>query len=156
LYIKTWNKQDPLRAVTISILSLIVSCGYLIHLAERKHPLDCSDASGAFSSISNCMWLVIITISTVGYGDLSTVTVLGRLISLLTAFIGLMISATLIGIVQERLTLSDDEFKVIQVLEEENRMKQYQEQALQCVEAFLKIYVRKYRLVKKKVPYSYN
>ena len=99
LYIKTWNKQDPLRAVTISILSLIACCGYLFHLAERKHPLDCSDASGAFSSISNCMWLVIITISTVGYGDLSTVTVLGRLISLLTAFIGLLISATLIGIV---------------------------------------------------------
>jgi voltage-gated potassium channel len=97
----------------------------LIHLAERKHPLDCSDPSGAFSSISNCMWLVIITISTVGYGDLSTVTVLGRLLSLLTAFIGLMISATLIGIVQERITLSDDENKVIQVLEEENRMKQY-------------------------------
>ena len=69
------------------------------------------------------MWLVIITISTVGYGDLSTVTVLGRLISLLTAFIGLLISATLIGIVQERLTLSDDENKVIQVLEEEKRVK---------------------------------
>ena len=100
IYVKTWLKADPLKSIFYTWSLLIICCGYLIHLAERKAPIDCSDNSGRFSSIGNCIWLVIITIFTVGYGDMSTSSVLGRIISLQTAFIGLLISALLIGIVQ--------------------------------------------------------
>ncbi len=53
-----------------AISVLLFSCGYMIHLAERRYPIDCGQLEGKFSTYVNSLWLVIITVFTVGYGDI--------------------------------------------------------------------------------------
>jgi hypothetical protein len=79
--------------------ALLFTCSYMIFLAERTNPVDCSEVSGKFSTYSNCLWLVIITVFTVGYGDLTSQTDIGRAIAIIAALCGLILSATLIGLV---------------------------------------------------------
>jgi voltage-gated potassium channel len=52
-----------------------------------------------FSSIPETMWWSIITLTTVGYGDASPVTALGKVIAAITALMGVMTVALLTGIV---------------------------------------------------------
>ncbi len=65
----------------------------LIYVAENKVQPD------VFSSIPETMWWAIITLTTVGYGDVSPITPLGKLIGALTALMGVCTVALLTGIV---------------------------------------------------------
>ncbi len=109
LYVKTFIYDNPVLSTFSSIFLLSISSAYMIYIAERQNPVDCSSNSGKFSSYGNCLWMVLITIFTVGYGDMSAHTILGRAISLFMAFTCLLIIASLINIVQHSLNLNDDE-----------------------------------------------
>ncbi|MGC6453824.1 MAG: ion transporter [Candidatus Puniceispirillaceae bacterium] len=52
-----------------------------------------------FSSIPTTMWWSLITLTTVGYGDVSPVTPIGKLVGALTAIMGVCVVALLTGIV---------------------------------------------------------
>ena len=65
----------------------------LIYVAENKVQPQ------VFSSIPETMWWAIITLTTVGYGDVSPMTPLGKLIGALTALMGVCTVALLTGIV---------------------------------------------------------
>ena len=52
-----------------------------------------------FSSIPTTMWWSLITLTTVGYGDVSPVTPLGKLVGAITAVMGVCVVALLTGIV---------------------------------------------------------
>ena len=65
----------------------------LIYVAENHVQPD------VFSSIPETMWWAIITLTTVGYGDVSPITPLGKLIGSLTALMGVCTVALLTGIV---------------------------------------------------------
>jgi voltage-gated potassium channel len=78
---------------------LLFTYAYLVFLAERVYPINCDYMSGKFSSYLNALWLIIVTIFTVGYGDIVPQTDIGRAIAILAALSGLIFSATLIGLV---------------------------------------------------------
>ena len=65
----------------------------LIYVAENHVQPE------VFSSIPETMWWAIITLTTVGYGDVSPITPLGKLIGALTAVMGVCTVALLTGIV---------------------------------------------------------
>ena len=52
-----------------------------------------------FSSIPETMWWGLITLTTVGYGDVSPITPLGKVIGAFTAIMGICTVALLTGIV---------------------------------------------------------
>jgi len=81
----------------------------MLFLSERVHPVECEFDSGKFSSYTNSLWLVIVTVFTVGYGEITPVTLVGRSITILAALGGLILSATLIGLVHQSLALNNDE-----------------------------------------------
>jgi len=83
----------------IAVGVLLFSCSYTIYLAERRYPIECMDPSGKFSTYQNAIWLIIVTVFTVGYGELTPQTDLGRAIAIMAALCGLILSATLIGLV---------------------------------------------------------
>ena len=45
------------------------------------------------------MWWAIVTLSTVGYGDVAPITVLGRIVAGFTMLAGVMMLAPLIGVI---------------------------------------------------------
>ena len=52
-----------------------------------------------FSSIPTTMWWSIVTLTTVGYGDVSPITPVGKLVGAITAIMGVCVVALLTGIV---------------------------------------------------------
>jgi len=127
----------------IAVGILLLCCSYTIYIAERRYPVDCNEMSGKFSSYFNALWLIIITVFTVGYGDIVPTTNLGRFIAVLAALCGLILTATLIGLVHQYLTLNNDESNVLKFIAEHQRIKQYQECALDVIMQAIRIYVVK-------------
>ena len=52
-----------------------------------------------FGSIPDAMWWTVVTLTTVGYGDIVPMTVAGKLVATLTALMGVCVVALLTGIV---------------------------------------------------------
>jgi voltage-gated potassium channel len=86
------KRREVFAAVLILVsLLLLASCG--IYLAE-------SDAQPeAFGSIPKSMWWSVITITTVGYGDVTPVTTMGKVFTGIIAVVGLLAVAIPTGIV---------------------------------------------------------
>jgi len=79
-------------AMYLMVVALFLSSS-LIYVAERDAQPE------AFPSIPETMWWAIITLTTVGYGDISPVTAGGKLIGAMTAMLGVCTVALLTGIV---------------------------------------------------------
>jgi voltage-gated potassium channel len=79
-------------AMYLFVIALFLASA-LIYLAESTAQPD------VFSSIPETMWWAIITLTTVGYGDVSPITPLGKFIGALTALMGVCTVALLTGIV---------------------------------------------------------
>ena len=74
------------------LIALFLSSS-LMYIAEHEAQPD------KFSSIPETMWWGLITLTTVGYGDVSPITPLGKVIGALTAIMGVCTVALLTGIV---------------------------------------------------------
>ena len=70
------------------------------------------DAGIDFNFIQNCMWCVLITMTTVGYGDYYPKTNLGRLIIIITAVLGNVLISLIIVSMQRVFEFSENEQKV--------------------------------------------
>ena len=62
------------------------------------------DVQEAFQSIPESMWWSVVTLTTVGYGDASPITPLGKFFGALTSIIGVLTVAMMTGIVSSAFT----------------------------------------------------
>lgn len=85
-------KMD-LQIYFIAMTSVVVIFSTLIYYAER------GVEGTAFTSIPNAMWWAIVTITTVGYGDMYPVTLWGRLIAAATMLCGLALFGMLMNVI---------------------------------------------------------
>ena len=84
--------QSFSAALYLILIALFLSSS-LMYIAEHDAQPD------TFSSIPETMWWGLITLTTVGYGDVSPVTPLGKVIGAFTAIMGVCTVALLTGIV---------------------------------------------------------
>ena len=76
------ERRSLAAATTILGVALLLAAGAMHHIEGRVQP-------EAFGSIPASMWWAIVTLTTVGYGDVVPVTPLGRIVGGLCAVIGL-------------------------------------------------------------------
>ena len=86
------EKRSFSAALYLFLIALFTSSA-LMYIAENPSQPD------VFSSIPETMWWSIITLTTVGYGDVSPVTPLGKIIGAFTALMGVCVVALLTAIV---------------------------------------------------------
>jgi voltage-gated potassium channel len=85
-------------------LILIVFSGIVVYYAENPYQPE------VFSNIGNSIWWAFATLTTVGYGDIYPVTVIGKVIASIVAIIGIgliaiptgLISATYVELLKEK------------------------------------------------------
>ena len=86
------SRKDEMLAVVSVVGTLLVLASSLMFYVEHDAQPD------NFSSIPDAMWWSIITVTTVGYGDVAPVTPLGRLLAGVIALLGIGIFALPAGI----------------------------------------------------------
>jgi len=92
LFSAIWQERRSFAAASyLLLLALILTLSIMFYAKSEYQP-------DKFSSIPNAMYWSLITLNTVGYGDVSPVTSIGKVISIFTAFLGVSIVAMLTGI----------------------------------------------------------
>jgi voltage-gated potassium channel len=86
------HERRPLLAAANIMLTLLVVLSCLMYLIEKDAQPD------KYSSVPDTMWWGIVTLTTVGYGDIVPITPLGRFIGGLTVVLGMGMFALPAGI----------------------------------------------------------
>ena len=89
---------SSLKKKSILMLALVIILGSVMYLVEN--------GENGFSSIPDSIYWAIVTITTVGYGDISPVTPLGKFIASIMMFIGYGIIAVPTGIITTDLAMA--------------------------------------------------
>ena len=107
--VKSLMKAQPYRVLVLALLISVAQMGYCLRMFER--PL--SDASGQdFNLISNTIWNVFVTMTTVGYGDFYPKTDIGRIVGIIIAFWGVFIVSLFVVSLSTMLEFDQGEIKV--------------------------------------------
>jgi voltage-gated potassium channel len=77
----------------------VILIGATLVAASVMHVIEGHVQPDKFGTIPDAMWWAIVTLGTIGYGDVVPVTLLGRIVASITIFIGLIMVALPIGIV---------------------------------------------------------
>jgi voltage-gated potassium channel len=93
LYEAIVNERRALMACLVILAALILVSASLMHLIEHEAQPE------KFGTIPAAMWWAVVTLTTVGYGDVVPVTVLGKLVAGFTAIMGLGMVALPVGII---------------------------------------------------------
>jgi voltage-gated potassium channel len=86
-------ERKALVATSILLFGAVLFSATAIHIAERSAQPE------NFGSIPAAMWWAIVTITTVGYGDVTPITLAGRLIASMTMVTGYVMLGLPVGIV---------------------------------------------------------
>lgn len=89
----TLNKKDDLVATVGVVFVLLIVSSSLMYYVENVAQPD------KFSSIPAAMWWGVATLTTVGYGDIFPVTILGKLLGAFIAILGIGMVALPTGII---------------------------------------------------------
>lgn len=88
-----YKERRALGGCLLILASATVVAAALMHLIERNVQPE------KFGTIPDAMWWAIVTLGTIGYGDVVPVTPLGKALAAITIFAGLIMIALPVGII---------------------------------------------------------
>jgi len=111
--IKAIKEDSPLTFTFFALIIPLVALAYCVRIFER--PLM-PVSSQNFDNFANCMWYVIVTMSTVGYGDFWPTSNLGRIVGMISCFWGVFTLSTMVVILNNLLEFTEEEQKSYDLL----------------------------------------
>eukprot|EP01064_Diplonema_japonicum_P023804 TRINITY_DN34230_c0_g1_i1.p1 TRINITY_DN34230_c0_g1~~TRINITY_DN34230_c0_g1_i1.p1 ORF type:complete len:424 (+),score=54.88 TRINITY_DN34230_c0_g1_i1:23-1273(+) len=106
-HLKFWMEMNPVPFVVVTTVCgwFFLSMGMYVSEAGHINP-------------NEAMWMVFMTMTTVGYGDITPETVLGKFVAVLATLFGWLVSALLISIVSKWFTMNPQQAKVVDFMTE--------------------------------------
>jgi voltage-gated potassium channel Kch len=89
---------DVIIPVVLTAIVILLG-GFAEYLVENKQP------GASITTLGNAIWWAVITITTVGYGDYTPISYLGRIIGAIVMFFGIGIVVTLVSAISQRRVL---------------------------------------------------
>ena len=87
LFLRAFNSKR-LRTILATIIVSVTFFGFLFYISEPQ-----------IKSFGDGMWLALVTITTVGYGDIELTTTVGRFVASALMFVGLGLIASVTAII---------------------------------------------------------
>lgn len=88
-----YRERRALFGCVVILVGATFIAASLMHLAEGRAQPD------KFGTVPDAMWWAIVTLGTIGYGDVVPITAVGKLIAGATIFLGLIMVALPVGII---------------------------------------------------------
>ena len=112
---------DALGEVKREVLALVILSSMLVYLAACGiHYFERNEQPEKFGSIPDAMWWAIVTLTTIGYGDVYPVTAGGKVFTALVALVGVGLIAIPSGLLASVLTKARVEEEKAEENEEQN------------------------------------
>ena len=102
-------KESPWEVLAYSMLITLIMFSYQLRLFERH-------VQSSFNYITTSMWNMMITMLTIGYGDVYPKSHMGRLIGIVIAFWGVFYSSLFVVALYNILSFDSTEKKAFMLL----------------------------------------
>ncbi len=112
------NKRFELLTLLFLLVFVVFTGGIAIYVLEETH-------NSRINSLFDSLYWSLVTISTVGYGDISPVTHGGRIISMLIIVFGIAMISFATSVIVSAFSEKLDELKEERVVEEVNKSKEF-------------------------------
>lgn len=125
--LKLLYTQHPLPCLGVAFLYSFFELSFVLHVVER-------DCNPEFSDFGNACWLIIVTMTTVGYGDISPIDPLGRVVASIACVWGIVMLACFCLVITEHLSLSASEARLLRILQDQEMGRAEREAAATLIQ----------------------
>lgn len=105
-FLKTKLKEYPIMTLTLSLAFFVLVFAVVVQLFERGL---LSIDEDPFMFAWNSMWLIILSMTTVGYGDIFPITHLGRVLTMISCISGTFIISLITVTLTNYIEFTDNE-----------------------------------------------
>ena len=130
--LKCQTKYSPLQTYSLFLLLFLLALSYALRLFERP-------ANNYFDNYIDAIWLNFVTMTTVGYGELSASTVAGRIVSVISCITGLFLLSMVIATVTNILSLEPHEMRMLAILNKSENIEEKKAHAAKVIGSYVSI-----------------
>jgi voltage-gated potassium channel Kch len=104
--VKAYMKKQPYLLVFLSLGASVFIFGLMIRIAERSYP------DSPIDLIWNSWWLTLVTMTTIGYGDIVPMTTLGRLLAAISCIWGMFLISMFVVALTNKVEIAGEEVHI--------------------------------------------
>ncbi|KAK1931533.1 Small conductance calcium-activated potassium channel protein 3 [Phytophthora citrophthora] len=138
-FMKSTLKNHPTSCLLASFAVLSFVAGYSLYVSERFLCAFKRDSCCQPMLLGDALWMLIITILTIGYGDVVPRTTLGRAIAVSAGIFGTLSTAVTIAVMSNYLVLTRSEHKVNAFLKKDENRRLINDHAARALQAFVQL-----------------
>lgn len=138
-FLKVTLKNHPSRFLLLCAALLLGVTGYSLYVVERFLCAFAADSCCEPMAFADSMWTLIMTVLTIGYGDIVPHTSPGRFFAVLTGACGTLFTAVMIAVMSNQLVLTRSEHKVNAFLKKDDNRRLINDHAARAIQAFVQL-----------------
>ncbi|TMW57482.1 hypothetical protein Poli38472_003407 [Pythium oligandrum] len=151
-FLKSTLKNHPSRSLLACFSTLLFVTGYALFVVERFFCAFIKHACCEPMTFADALWSLVVTILTIGYGDVVPHTSAGRFFAVVAGLCGTGLTAVTIAVMSSYLTLTRSEHKVNAFLKKDENRRLINEHAARAIQAYIQLRAvqRRYHALKSK------
>ena len=119
--IKAYLRYKSVLVLTLSLGLSILLFGFALRTFER--PFTNDQRPQQFNNIMNAFWCVVVTMATIGYGDIYPITFFGRIVIIISCIWGIFILSLFVVSLNNITQLTKEENKAYEDISREDKVK---------------------------------